>query len=66
MEKHQKSWTQAEKLVIVHFYKENGAGKASKEYNVSTGTIYRWIELFEENGSKIFTSKRNMFAEIGG
>ena len=50
MGRHQKTWNQAEKLEIINFYKEHGAGKASKEYSVSTGTIYRWVELFQEKG----------------
>jgi transposase-like protein len=51
MGKHQKTWNQAEKLAIVNFYKEHGAGKTSKAYNVSTGTIYRWVKLFQDQGS---------------
>lgn len=59
MGKHQKSWNQAEKLEIINFHKEHGAVKASKEYNVSTGTIYRWVELFQEDG-RIKTSSDSL------
>jgi transposase-like protein len=51
MGKHQKTWSQVEKQAIINYYTEHGAGKASKEYNVSTATIYRWIELFKEQGN---------------
>jgi transposase-like protein len=36
MGKHQKSWSQEEKLTIVKYYKEHGAAKAAKEFNVSS------------------------------
>ncbi len=51
MGKHQKSWSQDEKLTIVKFYKEHGAAKASKEFNVSSASIYNWVSLFEKGGS---------------
>lgn len=51
MGKHQKSWSQEEKLTIVKFYKEHGAAIASKEFNVSSANIYNWVSLFEKGGS---------------
>ena len=51
MGKHQKSWNEAEKLAVIKFYQENGAAKASREFNVSSASIYRWVELFEGQGA---------------
>jgi transposase-like protein len=51
MGKHQKSWSQEEKLTIVKYYKEHGAAKASKEFNVSSANIYNWVSLFEKGGT---------------
>ena len=39
------------KLTIVKYYKEHGAGKASKEFNVSSANIYKWVSLFEKGGT---------------
>jgi transposase-like protein len=51
MGKHQKSWSQEEKLTIVKYYKEHGAAKAAKEFNVSSASIYNWVSLLEKGGS---------------
>lgn len=51
MGKHQKSWSQEEKLTIVKYYKEHGAAKAAKEFNVSSACIYNWVSLLEKGGS---------------
>ena len=48
MGKHQKSWSQEEKQTIVQYYKEDGAAKASKEFNVSSASIYNWVSHFEK------------------
>ena len=50
MGKHQKSWSQDEKLTIVEYYKEHGAAKTSKEFNVSSANIYNWVSYFEKGG----------------
>lgn len=51
MGKHQKSWSQAEKLTIVKYYKEHGSAKASREFNVSSANIYNWVSHYEKGGS---------------
>lgn len=50
MGKHRKSWSQEEKLTIVNYFKEHGAGKASKEFNVSSTTIYNWASVEQTEG----------------
>ena len=51
MGKHQKTWSQSEKIDVLNYFKIHGAGKTSKEFNVSSATIYRWLSLFESQGS---------------
>lgn len=50
MGKHQKSWSREEKLTIVNYYKEHGAAKTSKEFNVSSANIYNWVCQYEKGG----------------
>lgn len=50
MGKHQKSWSQEEKLTIVNYYKEHGVAKTSKEFNVSSANIYNWVSQYEKGG----------------
>lgn len=51
MGKHQKTWSQSEKIDILNYFKSQGAARTSKEFNVSNATIYRWQSLFENQGS---------------
>ena len=55
MTKHQKRWTPSEKLEIIHYYKLHGATKASREFNVSAGSIYKWKETYESDGASGFS-----------
>lgn len=50
MTKHQKRWTPSEKLEIINYYKLHGATKASREFNVSSASIYKWREAYESEG----------------
>ena len=50
MKKHRKRWTLSEKLEIINYYKLHGATKASREFNVSIGSIYKWREAYESEG----------------
>ena len=50
MKKHQKRWTVSEKLEIINYSKTNGVTKASREYNVSSGSIYKWRDAYEKEG----------------
>lgn len=51
MTKHKKRWSAPEKLEIINYYKLHGATKASREFNVSVGSIYKWREAYESEGA---------------
>lgn len=52
MGKHRKTWSESEKIEILHHYRSHGMGKTSKTFNVSSATIYRWIGLYENQGNE--------------
>lgn len=60
MGKHRKTWSHEEKLAIVNFYKNEGAGKTSREFNVSSTSIYQWARIFEHQGSDGLSNKSNL------
>jgi transposase-like protein len=52
MSKHRKSWSETEKTTITNYYREHGAASASRQFNVATSVIYRWV-----NQEKLATEK---------
>jgi transposase-like protein len=50
MSKHRRNWSLEEKEKVVLFSIEHGASKASREFGVSTVSIYKWQEKFEQLG----------------
>ncbi len=52
MSLHRRKWKQKEKEEILLYMQEHGVSKASREYNVSTTTIYNWKNKFDELGSE--------------
>ena len=48
--KHRKRWSPSEKLEIINYYKQHGLLKTSKEYEVSSTSIYKWSALYESSG----------------
>ena len=51
MSLHRRKWSQKEKEEVLLYVDEYGVSKASREYNVSTATIYNWKNKFDELGS---------------
>ena len=51
MSLHRRKWSQQEKEEVLLYVDEHGVSKASREYNVSTATIYNWKNKFDELGS---------------
>jgi len=51
MSLHRRKWSQKEKEEILLYVDEHGVSKASREYNVSTATLYNWKNKFDELGS---------------
>ncbi len=50
MSKHQKTWSSEEKEKIVLHSIQHGVSKTSREFGVSTVSIYSWKEKFEQLG----------------
>lgn len=51
MSLHRKKWSQKEKEEVLLNVEEHGVSRTSREYNVSTATIYNWKRKYEELGS---------------
>ena len=47
---HRKTWSKSEKLEIISLAKKEGVLKASRQYDVSQPSIYKWMDLLEING----------------
>ncbi len=58
MKKHRKRWNVEEKLEILSYYNEWGAAKASREFEVSTASIFKWKKAFDEEGQAGLENKR--------
>ena len=52
MSLHQKKWKQKEKKEILLYVEEHGVSKTSREFNISTATIYNWRNKYNELGSE--------------
>lgn len=50
MGNHRKTWSQQEKLEIVQHAADSGVSRTSREYSVSSTSIYKWTRLYEEHG----------------
>ena len=51
-DKHQRTWSLSEKLEALQLLKKEGIGKASRTLEVSTTTLYKWRDSFEEQGEQ--------------
>jgi transposase-like protein len=52
MSKHRRTWSLAEKLEALQLLKKEGVGKASRQLEISSTTLYKWQTLFEEHGDQ--------------
>lgn len=43
MSKHRKSWNATEKLSVVQHYQEHGIAATSRQFDVASSMIYRWV-----------------------
>ncbi len=50
MGRHRKTWTVEQKLEILEKYREKGAVKTSREYDVGVSSIYKWRDAYELKG----------------
>lgn len=60
MSKHRKSWSQPEKMAIINYYKKYGAVATSRQYDVSTGMIYRWVSQFDDKKESTATVSKDL------
>jgi len=58
MNKHQRTWSPSEKLEALQLLKKEGIGQASRQLGVSTTTLYKWRDSFEEQGEQGLTRKQ--------
>jgi len=63
MSKPRKRWSVKEKLVIVNYAKLHGSFPASKEYNVSSTSVYKWVEAYDEHGEAGLELKKKVNTE---
>lgn len=47
---HRKTWSKSEKLEVIQMAKKEGVIEASRHYNVSTTSIYKWIDISDTSG----------------
>lgn len=52
MRKPYKNYTVQEKLVILAYYKENGAYETERKYNISNSVFYKWERIIYEEGTE--------------
>ncbi|MGI6319802.1 MAG: transposase [Bacteroidales bacterium] len=52
MNLHRKRWNQKDKEEVLLYADEHGVSRASREFNISTATIYNWKRRFQELGSE--------------
>ncbi|MFN6086218.1 MAG: transposase, partial [Fluviicola sp.] len=50
MSKHRRNWSAEEKEKIVLYSEEHGATSASREFGISTVSIYNWRDKFAQLG----------------
>ena len=48
--KNRKKWTGEQKLEVLNYCKQEGVGRTSREYGISTTIIYQWQRKFEMGG----------------
>jgi transposase-like protein len=47
---HRKTWSKSEKLEIISVAKKDGVLQASRQYEVSQPSIYKWMDQIQANG----------------
>lgn len=57
MNKHRRSWSLPEKLEAVQLMKREGVGKASRQLEISSTTLYKWEQNFDKNAEQGLMSK---------
>ena len=58
MNKHQRTWSLAEKLEAIRLLKTEGVSKASRQTGVSSTTLYKWESRFNQQGEQGLIQKQ--------
>jgi transposase-like protein len=59
MNKHQRTWSLAEKLEAVRLLKTEGVSKASRQTGISSTTLYKWEGQFDQQGEQGLVKKQS-------
>lgn len=57
MSTHRKTWRKSEKLAAIHMADTEGIAKASRHFNVSQTSLYKWKQKFESLGESALESR---------
>lgn len=57
MSNHRRNWSITEKLEPVQLMKKDGVGKASRQLDISSTTLYNWERYFDKHGEQGLMSK---------
>ena len=57
MSNHRRNWSLSEKLEAVQLMKREGIGKASRQLEISSTTLYKWERHFDKHGEQGLLSK---------
>jgi transposase-like protein len=58
MNKHRRTWSITEKLEALQLLKKDGVGKASRQLEISSTTLYKWQAQFESKGEMGLSEKQ--------
>ena len=57
MSNHRRNWSLSEKLEAVQLMKREGVGKASRQLEISSTTLYKWELHFDKDGEQGLMAK---------
>jgi len=57
MSTHRKTWSKSEKLAAIHMARTEGIAKASRHFNVSQTSLYKWKQKFESLGESALENR---------
>lgn len=57
MSNHRRNWSLTQKLEAVQLMKREGVGKASRQLEISSTTLYKWEQNFDKHGQQGLMSK---------
>lgn len=57
MSTHRKTWSKSEKLAAIHMANTEGMAEASRHFNVSQTSLYKWKQKFEHLGESALENR---------